>query len=265
MSDPFQNVDEAGSEFAEATAKTMEIRQSEPIMERIVESYLEKLEFNANGLTVEIGCGAGTITQRIIKRAGNGSVMAFDPSANYIEIARKNSKKLPNLNFAVSDGDFISIEDGKADNVIMHTVLSHVVDPSRLVKEAYRLLRCNGKLVICDADFSKATLASSQDDPLSFASSYFVKTHVTDPYLIRKVKPLASKFDFVVEHFENTGRVVNGNGMRMWVEVAAKGLLDNENISPAFAEALLAEYDFRVEREQLYGFLPFFTFILRKI
>ena len=36
MSDPFQDVDSAGIEFAEATAKTMEIRQSEPTMEKIV-------------------------------------------------------------------------------------------------------------------------------------------------------------------------------------------------------------------------------------
>ena len=37
MSDPFQDVDSAGIEFAETTAKTMEIRQSEPVMEKIVQ------------------------------------------------------------------------------------------------------------------------------------------------------------------------------------------------------------------------------------
>ena len=40
MRDPFQDVDSAGIEFAEATAKTMEIRQSEPVMEKIVNDYL---------------------------------------------------------------------------------------------------------------------------------------------------------------------------------------------------------------------------------
>ena len=82
--------------------------------------------------------------------------------------------------------------------------------------------------------------------------------------MIGKIKPLASKFGFGIEHFEVTGRVVNGNGMRMWVEVAAKGMLESGNISPVLAEALVAEHDFRVEREKLYGFLPFFTFILQK-
>ncbi len=264
MSDPFQDVDKAGNDFAEASAKTMEIRQSEPIMERIVERYLKELQFETSGLLVEIGCGAGAISRRIAKHAENVTVLAFDPSANYISIAKRDKEEFPNLSFSVFDGEYIPIENGKVDNIIMHTVLSHLVDPSRLVKEAHRLLRSNGKLVICDADFSKATLASSPDDPLSLASSYFVKTHVTDPHLIGKIKPLASKFGFGIEHFEVTGRVVNGNGMRMWVEVAAKGMLESGNISPVLAEALVAEHDFRVEREKLYGFLPFFTFILQK-
>ena len=55
MSDPFQNVDDAGIDFAQATAETMEIRQSEPVMERIVSNYLNELEFKNNDLTVEIG------------------------------------------------------------------------------------------------------------------------------------------------------------------------------------------------------------------
>ena len=55
MSDPFQDVDSAGIEFAEATAKTMEIRQSEPVMEKIVNDYLIELEFTTDRPTVEVG------------------------------------------------------------------------------------------------------------------------------------------------------------------------------------------------------------------
>ena len=57
MSDPFQDVDSAGVDFAEATANTMEIRQSEPVMEKIVRDYLSELEFTAKNPSIEIGCG----------------------------------------------------------------------------------------------------------------------------------------------------------------------------------------------------------------
>ena len=92
MSDPFQNVDDAGINFAEATAETMEIRQSEPVMERIVSNYLNELEFKNNSLTVEIGCGAGSISRRIAQHAGGSKVLGFDPSANYIEMAQNTLK-----------------------------------------------------------------------------------------------------------------------------------------------------------------------------
>ena len=79
MNDPFQDVDKAGLEFAENTAKTMEIRQSEPIMEKIVQDYLTELEFVAEKPTIEIGCGPGAISRRIAKHASRTQIIGFDP------------------------------------------------------------------------------------------------------------------------------------------------------------------------------------------
>ena len=55
-----------------------------------------------------------------------------------------------------------------------------------------------------------------------------------------------------------------GDGMRMWVEVAANAMINSEDISSQLGEALVAEYDHRVKEKKLYGFLPFFTFIAVK-
>lgn len=265
MRDPFQDVDSAGIEFAEATAKTMEIRQSEPVMEKIVHDYLVALEYTTDRATVEVGCGPGAISRRIAKHAKGTQVIGLDPSSNYINIARQESGDFNNVEFQVFDGDRIPLNDEGAESIIMHTVLSHVTDPSKLIGEAYRVLGNGGKLVICDADFSKATLSSSLEDPLSLASSYFVKSHVTDPYLLKKIGPLCSTAGFSVDKFDMTSRVVMGDGMRMWVEFAAKAMIDGQDISPQLGEALVAEYDHRVKEKKLYGFLPFFTFIAAKL
>ena len=265
MGDPFQDVDSAGLEFAEATAKTMEIRQSEPVMEKIVNDYLTELEFTANRPAIEIGCGPGAVSRRIAKHAKGTQVIGLDPSSNYIEMACNQSGSLSNLEFQVFDGEKIPLNDGKAQNVIMHTVLSHVIDPCQLINEAYRVLGNGGKLVICDADFSKATLASSLEDPLCLASSYFVRSHVTDPHLLKKIGPLCAAEGFLIDKFDMTSRVVMGDGMRMWVEVASEAMIANDDISPQLGEALVAEYDHRVIEKKLYGFLPFFTFIAIKL
>ena len=265
MSDPFQDVDSAGIEFAEVTAKTMEIRQSEPVMEKIVNDYLIELEFTTERPTVEVGCGPGAISRRIAKHAKGTQVIGFDPSSNYIDIARSQSGDLNNLEFQVFDGDRIPLNDGGAESVIMHTVLSHVVEPSKLIAAAYRVLGNGGKLVVCDADFSKATLSSSLEDPLALASAYFVRSHVTDPNLLKKIAPLCSSAGFAVNKFDMASRVVMGDGMRMWVEVAAKAMTEGKDISPQLGEALVAEYDHRVKEKKLYGFLPFFTFVALKL
>ena len=79
MNDPFQDVDKAGLEFAENTAKTMEIRQSEPIMEKIVHDYLTELEFVSEKPTIEIGCGPGAISRRIAKHASRTHSRTLSP------------------------------------------------------------------------------------------------------------------------------------------------------------------------------------------
>ena len=264
MIDPFQNVDDAGIDFAQATADTMEVRQSEPIMERIVSDYLGKLDFNNDSLSIEIGCGPGSISRRIARFAGNSKVLGFDPSANYIEMAKQSSEVNDNLAFFVADGQNIPIENGSADHVILHTVLSHVLEPKLLIAEANRLLKDGGQIVICDADFSKATLACSPDDPLSVISTAFVRSHVTDPHLLGKLNSFISNAGFAVQNFEMASRVVTRTGMRMWVESSVKAMLHRNEIGTTLADAFVAEYDRRVQNQTLYGFIPFFTFVARK-
>lgn len=74
---------------------------------------------------------------------------------------------------------------------------------------------------------------------------------------------MVSDVGFEIENFEVTSRIVTGNGMRMWVETAVKGMVERNEIGGALADALVAEYDRRVKNETLYGFLPFFTFIVK--
>ena len=67
-----------------------------------------------------------------------------------------------------------------------------------------------------------------------------------------------------IENFDVASRVVTGTGMRMWVETAVKGMVERNEIGAGLANALVAEYDRRVQNDTLYGFLPFFTFIAEK-
>ena len=99
MNDPFQDVDKAGIEFAENTAQTMEIRQSEPIMEKIVQDYLTELEFVSEKPTIEIGCGPGAISRRIAKHASRTHriIQPSPANANRAQVPEAGTKTYPAL------------------------------------------------------------------------------------------------------------------------------------------------------------------------
>ena len=46
--------------------------------------------------------------------------------------------------------------------------------------------------MVCDADFSKASLGNLPNDPLDACAKIFVNEFVTDPFVVAKLRGLAS-------------------------------------------------------------------------
>ncbi len=265
MADPFQNVEAGGAEFIETVVGALETRAAEPIMIEIVEQYLETLDFVDGGLHVEVDAGTGAIARRIAARAGNGQVIASEPSAGLVEAARKLAGGASNLKFETGDGAALRFEAGSVDNVVMHTVLSHVVDPTVFLNEAARILKNGGRLVVCDADFEKTSLANAWADPLDACAKYFAEHFVTDKFLTGKLRGLAAAAGLTVEEFRITSRTVTtGAGAMTWVGMASMHMVNNGLISQELADCLAAEYKRREVAGSLYGHQPFVTLIARK-
>ncbi|MEO0911772.1 MAG: methyltransferase domain-containing protein [Pseudomonadota bacterium] len=265
MADPFQDVDAAGEEFISAFADSMDERQSDPTMEKIVSEYLEKLAFPEASLTVEVGCGAGAVTRRIAMQANPARVIGFEPSKGFVKEAKLRVRDHKNAEFAVADGTSLPLDDGAVDNLIMHTVLTHVKDPAPLLAEARRVLRSNGYLVVCDADFSKASLGNLPNDPLDACAKIFVKEFVTDPYVVAKLQGLATNAGFRVEDFSLQSRsVLDNDQMLPWVEETGKVLMKRGDIGEDLHNGLIAEYSRRATEGRLYGYQVFATLVARR-
>ncbi|MCK0168217.1 methyltransferase domain-containing protein [Jannaschia sp. S6380] len=265
MADPFQDVDAAGAEFIGVFADTMDARQAEPAMERIVAAYLSKMTFRDGGLTVEVGAGAGAVSRRIAKAAAPSDVIGFDPSEGFVREARARVGDLANLRFEVASGAALPLADGAADTVVMHTVLTHVPDPGTLLSEARRVLRPGGMLVVCDADFSKATLAGFADDPLDACARRFVRDFVTDPHLVGRLRALIAEAGLTLSDFTVDSRVMTGGkGLATWVDQTTAAMVAEGQIGPALAEAMRAEFERRAEDGTLYGYMALATAIALK-
>ena len=265
MADPFQDVDAAGDAFISVFADSMDARQSDPTMEKIVSEYLGKLEFAQGSLTVEVGCGAGAVTRRIAEKANPERVIGFEPSVGFVKEAKARVSDCDNVEFDVAGGALLPLDYGSVDNLIMHTVLTHVEDPVPLLSEARRVLKSGGCLILCDADFSKASLGNLPNDPLDACAKIFVNEFVTDPYAVAKMQRLASDAGFKVEEINFQSRsVLDNDQMLPWVEETGKVLMKRGEIGEDLHNGLVAEYRRRAKAGTLYGYQVFATLIARR-
>lgn len=106
----------------------------------------------------EFGCGYGTFTIPAAKMIA-GKVYAIDIEPIMVEITKKKAieKGLNNLETILRD--FISegsgLEDGSIDYVMLFNVLH--AEGDKLLKEAYRILKPNGKLGIIHWNYDPRT------------------------------------------------------------------------------------------------------------
>ena len=265
MADPFQDVDAAGPEFIKSFADSMDVRQSDPTMEAIVAAYLGMVSIPDNGRVIEIGAGAGAVTRRIARHADPAEVIGYEPSQGFVNEARLRAGDARNLRFEMANGTDLPEADAAADAVVFHTVLSHVVDPAALIAEAVRVLKPGGQLVICDADFSKATLSSFPNDPLDMCAREFVRNFVTDAHIVGKLSGFLQDAGLDVTRFGLTSRVVTTpQQMLPWVEMTARQMEERGDIGQDLADALIAEHNRRAAVGTLYGYQAFATVIGQK-
>lgn len=262
MADPFQNVSAAGPDFIGIFAHQLEVRAAEPAMVGIVEAYLDDLPWDDITLAVEVGCGTGPVARRMAMRSSRAQVIGIEPSPELVKHARGLAEGIANLRFETGTGEALPLEEGAADAVVFHTVLCHVVDPVELLAEAMRVLRPGGTLVVCDADFSKASLAGFDGDPLQACADFFAANYVTDPHLVAKIRMLVRDAGFQLRDFRIGSRTVtDADGMLVWVRLAGAMMVERGDIGKPLADALMGEYQRRKEAGRLYGHVPFATLI----
>lgn len=265
MADPYQDLSRANEDTLRLIVDVLERRATDPQMVAIIDAYLARLKIPEAGTIVDIGSGTGAVTRMIAERYPDVAVKGVEPAAKLVMEARRRGSALSNLTFLDGDGTRLELADNSVDVAILHTVLSHVTDPGALLAEAVRVARPGGQVVVCDADFSKMSLAAFEGDPLNACTEVFRQVFVTDPYLTAKLRPLAAYAGLEVDVFEVVNRLdLGGGGGLSWVQMASRHLTDRGIIGAEFADALHAEYERRSSAGTMYAVLPFVTLIGRK-
>ena len=90
---------------------------------------------------LDIGCGVGAFVRRL--REFSSRVAGIDVDR---ERVTEGGKAVPDLALAV--GERLPFADGAFDVILLHEVLEHVTDDQATLREANRLLRPGGRVVI---------------------------------------------------------------------------------------------------------------------
>jgi len=111
------------------------------------------------GDVADFGCGYGTFTIPAAEII-SGKIYAFDIEPEMIESVKRKAIKLNLGNVEAIVRDFLAegsgLGDASVDYVFLFNIL-HLENPQSLLKEAYRILKAEGKVAIIHWNYDPAT------------------------------------------------------------------------------------------------------------
>lgn len=98
----------------------------------------------------DLGAGDGTLSRLLARQAE--SVHCVDNSAKMVEVGRALAKKeqLRNLSYVLGDIEKVPLADRSVDLALLSQALHHAENPRQALREAFRILRPGGRLLILD-------------------------------------------------------------------------------------------------------------------
>ena len=113
-------------------------------------SHLQALPalLDSNWIVADLGCGTGQLAAALAPFVAR--VVAVDRSGEMLQTARRRLREHENVQVRRGELEALPIANGELDAATLALVLHHVADPAVVLREAGRVLKQGGRLLICD-------------------------------------------------------------------------------------------------------------------
>jgi trans-aconitate 2-methyltransferase len=137
---------------------------------------LERIDSRGDEAAIDAGCGTGRVTELLLAKLPQGSVLAIDGSRAMVEAARRRFAGEPRVR--VECQDLLSLEVEEPVDLIFSTATFHWIwDHDRLFENLARAIKPGGRLVAqCggEGNISRATRATKETMEEERFLDYFV-------------------------------------------------------------------------------------------
>ena len=114
------------------------------------------------GMTLlDVGCGVGSISLDLAEIVAPGQVVGVDADASQIDDACSAAVRrgVDNARFEVAEAYELPFPDDAFDAALAHTLLIHLHEPVRALRELRRVVRPGGVVAVSDDDFGTVVLS----------------------------------------------------------------------------------------------------------
>jgi len=153
--DPWRNAD--GQTNVDEMAKSLEARGRTPAHARLRRRFLKFVPVRSGERVLEVGCGTGVVVRDLAALVGRrGEVGGVDARRRLLDRARalsRDTARQTRIAWRVADAASLPFAANRFDAALAVTVILHVADPLRVVREMARVTRPGGRVAVQDQDF----------------------------------------------------------------------------------------------------------------